>query len=411
MPSKETYALGLQLNHPASNRSSKGQFMSNRVTFVTRVICLICFLFLSVIRAQAEDSAYLSTEPATTDQSEVQKKAEAWNNFVPPSDSYDWVQLTSNEWLKGDIKVMYNEVLEFDSDELGILSLDMEDISQIRSGGIMSIRLNGPRVVYGSLLLTQDEIILTYGANKQTYKRSELVSISKRETREISLWSVKLNLGFDISSGNTDQTDYSSQLDLRRRTANNRFVATYLGQYSKTQDIDTADNNRLNSFIDIFQTRRFYWRPIFAEYFRDPFQNIQSQYTLGAGLGYQLVDTKKTEWNLTTGPAYQKTRFDSVVAGEDKEASTPALVTSTTYETELTKRIDFDFTYSFKLVNESSGTYTHHTVTSFETELTSWLDFDIAFIWDYVKDPTPNSDGTIPDSDDYKLTLSLGIEY
>lgn len=385
--------------------------MPNNITIISRILCLLLFLPLAVVQAEEDAGTSLPKEPADKLQQTDPQDVEAWQNFAPPEDSHDWVQLTSDEWLKGEIKVMYNDVLEFESDELGILSLDMEDIRQIRSGSIMSIRLNGPRVVYGSMLLTKDQVILTYGTNTQTFNRTELVSISKRETHEISLWSVKLNLGFDVSSGNTEQTNYSSQLDLRRRTANNRFVTTYLGQYSRTKDTDTADNNRLNSFIDVFQTRRFFWRPVFLEYFRDPFQNIQSQSTLGAGLGYQLIDTKKTELNLTTGPAYQETRFDSVVAGEDKETSTPALVTSASYETALTKRIDFDFTYSFKLVNESSGTYTHHTVTSFETELTSWLDFDISFIWDYVRDPTPNSDGTLPESDDYKLTFSLGIEY
>jgi putative salt-induced outer membrane protein YdiY len=385
--------------------------MSKHNMSIARILLLLSFLNLSVAQAQDEVSTSLSTEPKATEQTAEEKEAEAWKNFAPPMDSHDWVQLTSSEWLKGDIKVMYNEVLEFDSDELGILSIDMEDIRQIRSGGIMSIRLNGRRVVFGSMLLTEDEILLTYGASKQTYNRSELVSITQRETREISLWSAKLSIGLDLSSGNTEQTNFSTQLDLRRRTANNRFVTTYLGQYAKTQQTDTADNSRLNGFIDIFQTRSFFWRPVFFEYFRDPFQNIQSQYTLGAGLGYQIIDDKKTAWSMTTGPAYQETRFDSVEEGQDEETSTPSLVTSTRFETALTKRIDFDFTYSFKLVNEDSGTYTHHTVTSFETELTSWLDFDISFIWDYVKDPTRNSDGTLPESDDYKLTFALGVEY
>jgi hypothetical protein len=56
-------------------------------------------------------------------------------SWVPPSaqpGKFDWIQLTSGEWLKGDIKVLYNDKLEFDSDKLDLLELDWEDVKQVR---------------------------------------------------------------------------------------------------------------------------------------------------------------------------------------------------------------------------------------------------------------------------------------
>jgi len=33
----------------------------------------------------------------------------AWDAFVPPpDDKFDWIQLTSGEWLKGELKALYN---------------------------------------------------------------------------------------------------------------------------------------------------------------------------------------------------------------------------------------------------------------------------------------------------------------
>ena len=84
---------------------------------------------------------------------------------------------------------------------------------------------------------------------------------------------------------------------------------------------------------------------------------------------------------------------------------------STLYETDLTSKIDFSFNYSFNIVNNESGSYTHHLITTLETELTSWLDFDISFVWDRVKYPTASADGTVPEPDDYRLTFSLGVDY
>ncbi len=56
-----------------------------------------------------------------------------WTPPPPMPDKYDWVQLTSGEWLKGEIKVIHQDTLEFDSDKLGLLKLDMADVKTIRS--------------------------------------------------------------------------------------------------------------------------------------------------------------------------------------------------------------------------------------------------------------------------------------
>ena len=354
---------------------------------------------------------YLADETAEQVELKPDDPSDPWKNFVPPKDNYDWVQLNSGEWLKGEIKVLYNEEMEFDSDELDLLTIDLEDIHHIRGGGIKNVRLNGPITFYGLLEVTKDQVIITQGETQRVFKRADLVSITSGGLTEIDKWSVKLSLGLDLSAGNTEQTNFSGSADIRRRTADNRFVLTSLTQYSKAQDVVTADNNRINAFYDVFRSRQFYLRPVFGEYFRDTFQNIRDQYSIGTGLGYQLIDTSKSEWSATAGIAYQNTQFDSVEAGEDDNISTPALVLGTFYETALTTKIDFTGNYQFKLLNEASGTYTHHAIGTIETELLSWLDFDISLVWDYIRDPTANEDGTVPESNDYKLIFALGIEY
>jgi hypothetical protein len=63
-----------------------------------------------------------------------------------------------------------------------------------------------------------------------------------------------------------------------------------------------------------------------------------------------------------------------------------------------------------RIVNEESGTYTHHLETGFEFELTRALDFDITLIWDRIQDPRPDSDGIVPEQDDYRLVFFLGLD-
>ena len=337
---------------------------------------------------------------------------------------FDWIQLTNGEWLKGDLKVLYNDSLEFDSDELDLLSFDWEDVQQVICYAPQSIRLEVPQdagqyvremsketqTVVGYLRINGDKVFMETAEGIVEFDRSSLVSIAPGESSELDYWAIKLTLSVDLSGGNTEKSDYSANLNLKRRTSLTRFYFDYRGIYSETQGIETSNSQRANTYFDVFSTRRFYWRPAFAEYYRDPFANIAHRGTIGTGLGYTIIDTARTEWIVTPGIAYIYTEYDSVEEGEDKSVSTPALVVSTEFDTELTKKTDFNVLYQFNVVNEESGTYTHHAKASLEIELTGTLDLDLSLIWDRIQDPATNEDGTVPEQDDFYFFCGLTFE-
>ena len=367
-----------------------------------------CFLaIIPEVQATHHDTSIVGSEAKTEDDSIHER-------FIIPAsttDVFDWIQLTSGEWLKGELKVLYDRELEFDSDELDLLKLDWEDVKYVKGSRKFSVRFEGPFTVNGFLEVTEDKVFVDDGKNKLEFDRSKLVAIAAGEPKEINYWSGKITFGLNLSSGNTDQIQWSTIANIKRRTSGNRFVADYLGNFAETEGQQTVNNQRLNAYFDILKTRNYFIRAISGEFFRDPFSNISSRVTVGAGMGYHIIDTSVTEWDVTGGLAYQRTRFDSVEAGESESASTPALVLGTKFNTELTKKIDFNLRYDIQIVNQESGTYNHHFIGTFENEITSWLDVDISFVWDRIQDPQPNADGTVPEQNDYYLILGLGIDF
>lgn len=190
----------------------------------------------------------------------------------------------------------------------------------------------------------------------------------------------------------------------------------YIGNISKTNGgdgslVETVNNHRLNANYDYYKTRHFFYTPVFAELYRDPFTNIALKSTLGAGLGYTVIDNGRTELSFAGGPAYVKTDFISVAAGEKSSESTPAAVLRTNYDIELTNTIDFIAKYTIQLGNHASGGYTHHIILTLENEITGSLDVDISFIWDRTSYPTEASDGTTPVPDDYRITVGISYSY
>jgi putative salt-induced outer membrane protein YdiY len=338
---------------------------------------------------------------------------QAWESALPPTDKFDWVQTTSGEWLKGELKQLYSGSLEFDSDEFDLQTLDWDDVAQVRAHGTKRISIDtpeGPITVIGEIVITRDKVIVDTVEGTKEFDRSQLISVTPGATSEWDNWSAKIDLGLNFTRGNSDQTEYSMKLNVKRLTPDNRFVVDYLGNITASNDVKSVNNHRLSGFFDIFAAKEYFWRPVLFEYFRDPFQNIDYRTTIGAGGGYHIIDTPKTTWNVSGALGYRATRFVSVQPGDSQKVTTPALIGSTFYDTALTKTIDFNTRYNFSIVNQESGTYTHHAIATVEIELTSILDFDISFVWDRTQDPQTRADGTVPKQDDFQLLFTLGVD-
>jgi putative salt-induced outer membrane protein YdiY len=365
-----------------------------------------------------EDIAKVANNDGTVD---IKKIQALWENQSPTPNGYDWVQTKSGEWFKGHIEAMFNDELDFDSDEIGKYTFDFEDVTQIKSYHTISVNIDGVAEFTGIIRLKNDKIRIIQGDKEFVFLTSQIVSFAHKGKSNLEYWTGKISIGIDQKKGNTDQFDYSASIHLKRRTSATRLVLDYLGNMSSVNNEDTANNHRINEVFDIFVTKQFFWTPLFSEYYKDKYQNIDAQLTAGMGIGYTFIDTKRTEWSVSSGPGVIYTKYVTVYDGldattaymtsNDDATTSVSLETRTKLEIELTKKIDFTWDHKFTITDNKAGKYKHHMVTKLETEITSWLDFDITYIWDYLEKPEKSSDGTTPEKNDFQLIMGLGIEF
>jgi len=330
--------------------------------------------------------------------------------------NYDWIQLTSGEWLGGDIKTLYNNELQFDSVKLGLLELDLGDIRQIQGNRRHSVRFKGDSyengvTVTGILTVAGDTVTVDTGDGILVFDRNRLFSIAAREGQFARSLSARLSFSMGIRKGNSKQIDFNSTASLEHFTSRKRFRFEYIGIFNKTDGTEVANSQRIASHYDIFHTTRFFWRPVFVEYFQDPISNIQNRFSIGSGLGYRFIYTPRTTLDITAGIAYQNTQNVSSEVGQASRSSTPALVLVSEYEVELTDDIDFNTTYPLDIVNQDSGEYWHHAVVGIEIGLTPRLGFDLSLIWDRIKNPKKTESGLTPARDDYHVIFGIGYRY
>ena len=362
--------------------------------------------------------ASAATTPEAAPTPSPPEEPDPWEAFFPPPDSrFDWLRLTSGEWLKGEIKGLYNFELEFESDELDTLQLDWDDVSVLRSAGPQAVRYTDPddfRVpltAFGQLTMIGNTATVGSSPNTTVINRDQIITIATGTQKEADFWSGEIGIGANVRSGNSDIADASITAKAERRKADSRFHADYRGNFSQTGSVETENNHRLNSFYDSFRTSRLYWRVVFGEYFRDRFQNINHQLTIGTGAGYDIKRTKKTEWDVSAGLGFLYKEAASVEAGQDAGNVSPALTLGTYFDTELTSRLDYDIRYSIRIVDEQNGDLIQNVVTTLSSDITGNLDLDLTLTWDRTENPAPRENGDVPEQDDFRFTVAISYEF
>jgi hypothetical protein len=325
-------------------------------------------------------------------------------------DQGDWIQLKSGEWLKGRIKSLQEEKLEFDSAELDLMTFDWEDIHVLRSARPFRVLFDDRAMMLGPILVTTNSVLVG-GPEPTDSARSNLLAIAPGARREIDNWSGEVSGGLTFRQGNTRQVEYNAHALIRRRTPATRFTLEYLGNFGKVDHETTANNHRITGEFDYFVSRRLFLVLPYMEYYRDSLQNLDHRFTVGAGVGYDLIKNRRVEWNVIGGPAYQRNWYSSVAPAEDREHGAAAMVLGTLLDVELTHRLDLTAEWRAQITREEVGETTHHSRASLEFEIKKHLDLDVSFIWDRISNPQPDAAGNVPAQDDFRLILGLGIDF
>jgi putative salt-induced outer membrane protein YdiY len=374
------------------------------------VLLTLLILGLSAACATAPSSA----EPPAAAGAANAPEVEPFKPPPPVPKKFDWVRLTSGEWLKGDITVMRDDSLEFDSDKLDDLTLDWEDVAEIRSVRTNSVLIDDGDIgtpYTGTLHIVDGAVVVGSGEEERRFERKELLAIVPGEMSERNFWSGRVSVGVSGRSGNVNQLDVGTDAELRRRTVASEFSTVYHGTYGKVDGDKTADNQRVTTRYDLFLGSDWFLTPAFVEYYRDALKNIDYEITPGVQIGYHVVDRKDLEWNVTGGGGYRYTRFDSVEEDDDDTDTTAALTVGTALDWDVTKDIEFHVDYSLHMGVPETGNTNHHAFLSLSIDLAKDLDLDLSLIWDRVGQPARESDGDLPERNDYRYSVGLGWEF
>ncbi|MYM58988.1 DUF481 domain-containing protein [Vibrio sp. OCN044] len=329
----------------------------------------------------------------------------------------DWVKLKSGEVIKGELNGTikkdsnsYKQEIEFDSDDLGDQEIELGDIQELQTAGYFTIRVSDGSIYDGYLSIRNDQLYLTSADKEISFPVTEVVSIYRGKEKDSEQWDAEFTFSMDMSSGNTDELTLKGGIDAERNTVESRTKLNASHENKESNDEKTANNSKVKGSYDIYIDNKLFFRPLDLEAESDEFKNLDYKVTASMGVGYFFIANETTEWDVTIGPAYTHTKFITVEEGSSSTANSGAFKLDSSFEYELTKNIDFNYDYSMTWESAESGGVQHINEIGFDIDLVGDLDLSIDGIWEHVSDPAADSDGKVPEKDDYKMFVGLSYE-
>jgi hypothetical protein len=334
-----------------------------------------------------------------------------WQPPAPNPEAKDWVRLGSGEWLRGEIQRLRSEKLEFESEDLDELTLDWEDVAEIRSPNLHTYVLRGRITALGTATMRDSVLVVGTAAGSQQFARSELLSIIKGGQRESDYWYGTGHLSLVVRSGNTDQADLRTIVRINRGGPLARLQFAYNGNFGLVENEQNINNHNGSVKVDAFISNRWYLTPFAIDIFNDKFQNIELRVSPSMGVGVTAIESRSVTWDFEFGAGYQWSRFVSVEEGEEPTSSQASLIPASRFDWDYTQQVELRLDYDLRIgIPDVRDTF-QHLVGIISYDLTDAWNFEIAVTWDHVGKPRADAEGNVPENDDIRTSFGIGVEY
>ena len=326
-------------------------------------------------------------------------------------DTFDWVQMSSGEWIKGNIERMRDDNMEFDSDDLDMLYLDFGDVVIVHSPQVNTYVFDERISAPGPAVITEELVIVQTEEGTKTFSRDLLESIVEGE-RERDWWSMKLRFGLTLNRGNTDQLTYDIDFNVKREDRLTLLDLNYNATFGQTDGTQNVNRHLGEGLFQVFLGSRWWVTPAFGQLLNDRFANTKLRATPAAGAGVHIIDEANVTWDFQTGMGYQFLRYEAPEAGVENPQHDGFIPLKMDWDFDITGDIDLTLSWLTNLVFTTIGNTNHTGKADLAIEITSVLDLDIAFLFLRTEDPAQPADPTLPriEKNDYQLVVGISLE-
>ena len=325
-------------------------------------------------------------------------------------DEKDWAQLASGEWLRGNIERMRDGSMEFNSDEIKLITYDWKKVRELHSPRANTYNFTDGTDLVGPAMINEEFVVVQTVDGMVTRPRVELQAIIEHMRRERNYWSTVLRLGLTANAGNTENLTFNAFWQLVREDTLTRAAITYDGTFGTASRAEVANRHLAGGDVDIFVHPIIYVKALTGQLLYDKFQNIRLRATPAAGVGFHLITTYVVNWDLEFAPAgYQYLSLLDPAATVENPQSDGYMMFRMDADIDFTDDIQLLLEWRTNVVYTTIGNTNHVGSLDFTVRVTTILHLNTSFLYLRTEEPFPRADGTVPKKNDYQIVFGVSL--
>jgi len=312
----------------------------------------------------------------------------------------DEVALKNGDRLTGAIVKSDAKVLVIKSDFAGDVTIQWDAITSIQSTQPLYLGLKDGQTIAGTVATSDGKfVVATKNAGTVTTSKDSVVAVRNeseqtafnteidrlRNPHLTDFWSGFLDTGLSVARGNSETLNFTLSGQAVRKTsrdtitvyASSMFANNGTGGPTKT----TANSIGGGLRIDLNVTNRVFVYGL-TDFYHDEFQQLDLRNILAGGLGYHVINTKPTTFDVYGGGTFNQSYYSTPLTRKTGEIMAgESLSHSVANRTTFSER--FEFFPNISDTGEYRFTFDAHAV----TKLSGWLGWQVSFDDLYVSNP------------------------
>jgi putative salt-induced outer membrane protein len=334
-------------------------------------------------------------------------------SFFAGSGKADQVMLKNGDLLTGTIVKSDAKALVIKTEFAGEVNVQWDAVTGIASSQALHLALKDGQTIVGTVTTTDGKFdVATRETGAVTASKDAVVAVRDdaeqkayddqierlRHPHLTDFWSGLLDTGLSLTQGNSDSLTYALSGKAARVTDRDKITVYTTAIYNKStvNGVSNATAHAIRGGIrGDLNVRDKVFVFGFTDFEYDQFQDLDLRNVVGGGLGYHVIKTANTTFDVFAGGSFNQEFFGAIPA----TATTPAVAALTRksgevvlgeeLDAKLNKRTTLSERFSIYPNVSNTGSYRFQFDTTAATKLKNWLSLQATYSDRFLSDPLP----------------------
>jgi putative salt-induced outer membrane protein len=325
----------------------------------------------------------------------------------------DQITLKNGDRLTGAIVKSDTKSLLLKSEFAGDVNLQWDAVTSIVSSQPLHLTLKDGQTIVGTVTTNDGKFeVATKETGQVVASKDAVVGVRDdaeqkayddqidrlRHPHLTDFWSGLLDTGLSLTRGNSESLSYTLAGKAARVTERDKIsvYTTAIYNNSTVNGINSTTAHAIRGGVrgDLNVSQRVFVFG-FTDFEYDQFQDLDLRNVIGGGLGYHVINTKATTFDVFAGGDYDQDFFGATAATATMPAR-PAItrksgevVLGESFNAKLNNRTTLTEQFSLYPNVSNTGSYRFQFDTTAATKLKNWLSWQVTYSDRYLSDPLP----------------------